>query len=290
MWRDLARCERRRGEPGAAAAAAEAMQRYLQVDADDASAWASLGDFQDDAGRPDDAEAAWQRALELDPEDPTVYYNWGVSAGRKKDLDRVRACAESLRSRDPDDPLALALDSIGLEADGDTWRGWEAMRQAVGRESDRDRGLALAHRALLYAERNELVEPAAEFIDELHARNLLDEDVHEVINRIENRRSNRSRDFSVLVDAVPNPSWCTAEHLDAEGVPEVRYVRRMRVVADTGEEARHLAVAFERRCGALHVHVDEVADEGPLEEEDHVGVWWSQETLDCFPAREFESR
>ena len=66
-----------------------------------------------------------------------------------------------------------------------------ALRHAVEREQDRRRGTALAHRALLYAERNALTEPATDLIDELHLRHWLDEDVHEVINRLENRSSTR---------------------------------------------------------------------------------------------------
>jgi Flp pilus assembly protein TadD len=270
LLRELAACERADDDPDAAA---RTLQRYLRARPSDAAAWASLGDFYDDAGRFEEAEAAWQRAVALDPDDPICHYNRGVAAGRRRDLARVRSCLAALRRRVPDDPLALALSSILLEAEGQILAGWEAMQQAVAREADRGRAVALAHRALRYAERNALTEPARAMIDALHLRNLLDEDVLDVANRIEHPASTEAHDYSVLVDARP-----------PAGGPRARYLRWLRVVADSADEALRLAVAFEQRCGGSDVRVDEVADQGAIAEADHVGVWQCQREPEYFPS------
>ncbi|MGH2571177.1 MAG: tetratricopeptide repeat protein, partial [bacterium] len=52
---------------GKSSQAAEHLERVLETDPDDASAWYNLGVARDRGGDPAGAEAAWRRSLELDP-------------------------------------------------------------------------------------------------------------------------------------------------------------------------------------------------------------------------------
>lgn len=132
--------------------AAEAYERAVAMDPNNAGAWNDRGNVLLDLGRLDEAEQSYQSAMGLQPSDPKAYMNLGsllLAQGRNEE-----ALTQCQRAVQLAPKLALAHNTLGgaLKATGDVDGAAAAYEKAL--ELDSDLVDAQGNLASLYEETN----------------------------------------------------------------------------------------------------------------------------------------
>ena len=132
---------------GDARGAARAMERALEVRAEDPRLLAGLGSAHAAAGEQAQAVASYRRALALDPVQPLTFVNLGVTLEAQGDAEAAAGAYQRAIALDAHDPLALAnLANVYLRA-GRPAEAVTLYRRAL----DADPSMANAHFALAQA-------------------------------------------------------------------------------------------------------------------------------------------
>jgi tetratricopeptide (TPR) repeat protein len=263
--------------------AAGEYRRYLAAHPDDAHEWISLAIVECDAGRLDDAEQAYWRAAGLEPNNLSLHYNWSISALRADGEDRARYALKRLEAIDPSDWRTHMARAQLVERGGDPA---EAFRQIARvfleiaeADDDQDTDPLMEHMAShlwRLGRRPELRAEAAGVLARLFPVRVFPESILDLLRELDDPQAGVVRDFAILIDALysraDEPYACIVNY---------------RVFAATQDEAGALAAAFERRCGAGQVHIDEGEDLGASDDEQHRGVWMRSNEFH-YPAVQFD--
>ena len=99
---------------GQAEEAVPHLEKAVELDPGDALLFYNLGNARLQAGQNEPALRAYQRAVELDPQNQVTRARWAAAAASAGDLEAARQVWESILSKSPNDPQALALAYQGL--------------------------------------------------------------------------------------------------------------------------------------------------------------------------------
>jgi tetratricopeptide (TPR) repeat protein len=252
--------------------AAAAYRAYLAAEPDDAHEWISLAIVECDAERYPEADRAYWRAAGLEPGNLSLHYNWFITAQRSGDRERAVYALRRMREIDAAAwPTRLAEADLLEETDpAGAFRTAEAAFADLTPDDDERH---VAARVLAIASRHGLGAEGTRFAGALCARWLFSQEILDHLRELDGA-ARPLDDFQVTVNA-------------RYPAREVAGMLRHRVFAGSAEEAAAAAEAFERRCGADRVKVEEVSPGAEPTGAQRPGVWWRSGVV-MYPIEQFD--
>lgn len=256
----------------------ERYRLYTELEPEDVDGWIGCAQLLSELNRHEEALAAFERLEQLQPDSLDVYFDWAVSAARARDEGRVATCVQRMIEIDPDDWRTLLTQADFEETLGNVWQAWERLCHAFEdvadtEEDDPDSFDFVASTLLRFAARNHMQENAGEYVDEIFAFQPLSEDVLDALLMLNERYSNASASFQVVLKGSA---------LDDAGQLQVAY-RVYGVAADDPDQAGTLAMAFEERCTGSAWQVFNVMQIS-TPDEGGIGVYWMSDLMSRPPS------
>ncbi|MBI5094009.1 MAG: tetratricopeptide repeat protein [Candidatus Hydrogenedentes bacterium] len=256
--------------------AMEAYQRYLALNPTDADAWIGLANICTELKDFDGAYSAFSTAEQLEAEPLRLYMMWAICALGRQDLPRLEQCLARMQEFAPEEWRTIAVDAMLAEVRGERERGWERYRHAfdLANESLPPEAIYVAAELMLgYAVRNELKAEYEDVLPRLFESRPFNETVLGAMRILSGKHSEKADDFMVVIEG-------SLKEEDIEDVPEeendygppYRFLRMVRVLATSEDEAVRMVMEFETRCNASRMIVHEV-QRTKWKGGGHLGVW-----------------
>jgi tetratricopeptide (TPR) repeat protein len=257
--------------------AIETYQRYLALNPTDADTWISLGTIRTDQKDYDGAYAAYSAAEQLEAEPLRLYMMWAICALGREDVERLARCLEIMTEFAPEEWRTIAVDAMLAELQGDRARGWDRYRAAFDltcEEFPPEAGYVAAELMLAFAVRNELKAEYEQVVPRLFEVRPFNETVLGAMRILSGKHSEEAGDYMVVVEGS-----LLEEDLDDvpdeanDYGPPYRFLRMVRVLATSEDEAVRNVMEFETRCNATRLIIHEVK-RTKWQGGGHLGVWF----------------
>lgn len=256
--------------------AATAYQRYLSFEPLDEDAWIGLANAHTDGEDFDAAYTAYRHAEELEAEPRRLYLLWGLCASHRDDGARLEHCSERLHAAAPDKWETAAVDALLAATRGEERRAWEQFVSAFDRAGDEPRRepvYVAAEMLTAYAVEKQRVAEYEALLPRLFERRPFSESVLSGMRALSGRYGQQANDYVVELEGLLGDD-------EPEDVPDAgedygppyRFIRVLRVLATSQEEARRSALDFETRCHSQGLVVHEVTKTECVGD-CHLGVW-----------------
>ena len=261
---------------GRASEAADFYQRYLAMFPCDPDAWISLGNIRTDLEDFDGAYAAFQSADQLEEDPLRLHMMWALSALACRDQKQIKASLAKMKAADPKDWRTISVDAMLAETSGAIAKGWKCYRRAFEltcRDFPYGAIETSAELMLLFAVRHQLTAEYDEVLPQLFEIRPFSEHVLGAMRILSGAHADTAGDYMVVLEgSIDEEDIDDAPDESADYGPPYRFLRMVRVLATSEEEAVRMATDFETQCRAKRLIVHEVK-RAPWKGGGHLGVW-----------------
>lgn len=258
------------------AGALEHFHKAAELLPNDAETWIVLGRIYTTLGEFAAAYDALSRAEPLAPDPVWMEYAWAVAAYAGKDRPRLAQCLVKLDALEASVWQKLMVESFIAELDGEFFKGWERLTEALDLvidETDRLNVQNVVGAIVQYGLAHGLKDELKALMPKFNRAEAFSEPILAGLRHAGGDRIAEARDFEIEVEgevADAEHEQDLTEHY--ETAPPFRFLRTYRVLAANEADARRTVEDFERRCGAARIIIHAVQPT-PWTGEAESGVW-----------------